>query len=103
MSGLLGINKRQRCAELSNLMHKIFKFRLRSKLKQPADQYALSEQQNAQMAYVEMRISYLQTMVGKFQPPYAGAKETVDYAMTELEIFVKFQNIDSSNFLRFNN
>ncbi|KAG5554588.1 hypothetical protein RHGRI_012227 [Rhododendron griersonianum] len=50
-------------------------------------------------AYVEMRISYLQTMVGKFQPPYAGAKETVDYAMTELAILVKSQNIDSSNFL----
>ncbi|KAG5526084.1 hypothetical protein RHGRI_032397 [Rhododendron griersonianum] len=54
---------------------------------------------NSLLAYVKMRISYLQTMVGKFQPPYAGAKETVDYAMTELEIFVKFQNIDSSNFL----
>ncbi|KAI8527634.1 hypothetical protein RHMOL_Rhmol12G0090900 [Rhododendron molle] len=38
-------------------------------------------------------------MVGKFQPPYSGAKETIDYAMTELEILVKFQNIDSSNFL----
>ncbi|KAG5548659.1 hypothetical protein RHGRI_014116 [Rhododendron griersonianum] len=56
---------------------------------------------NSLLAYVEMRISYLQTMVGKFQPPYAGAKETVDYAMTELAILVKSQNIDSSNFLRY--
>ncbi|KAF7114758.1 hypothetical protein RHSIM_RhsimUnG0078000 [Rhododendron simsii] len=47
---------------------------------------------NSLLAYVEMRISYLQTMVGNFQPPYAGAKETVDYAMTELEILIGDEN-----------
>ncbi|KAG5557415.1 hypothetical protein RHGRI_007605 [Rhododendron griersonianum] len=36
-------------SRVSKLTHKIFKFRLRSKLKQLADQYALSEQQHAQM------------------------------------------------------